>query len=557
MFTENVKSKSDADLRITFLGGLNEIGKNMTVFETKKDIIIVDMGLQFPTDDMHGIDFVIPDTAYLMKKKSKIRGLIFTHGHLDHIGAIGYLYEDLNIPVAYGTDLTLALAKARLKELRIKEKNVNLQLINKNSKLKLGDFFIEFFHVNHSIPGGLGLSIETKDKKIIHTGDFKFDMNPHDGKPADFSRIALLANTKKTKILLSDSTNSKKKGYTISEKKVSENLMEFIEKADGRIIIASFSSLIGRIQKIAEAAIKYNKTIFVTGRSMIQNIKIAKQLGLLKAPNTQFLELNKNINNIKDDKIIVLTTGSQGEELSALTRMAGGEHQILKIKFGDNVLMSSSPIIGNERAIVSVINKLCKSGAKVFTNDNMDIHASGHGSREDLKLMISLVRPDFFIPIHGEYYHRKIHSEIADSLGMANKNVFLLENGMWIDFLESKCLGYKKSEKKYENIMIDGVSVGNEDVEALRDREMMGDSGVVLIIYKPKTIPIILSRGFVLVKDKKRFMDDIRDIAKKSFDESDNIKKEFQRKFFIRKKVSRFILKKMNKEPLVMPVFLK
>ena len=557
------RSFSDPDLKIVFLGGLEEVGKNMTIFETKKDIVIVDAGLQFPEVDMYGVDYVIPDTKYLEKRKNKIRALILTHGHLDHIGGIPHICEKMNIPMIIGTPLTIELTKKNIED-KSRIKNINTKKITPSDELKIGDFFIRFFHVNHSIPEGVGVVIETKDHRIIHTGDFKFDLSPHDEKPADFARIVNLASSKKTKILLSDSTNSLKPGHAVSEKNIGETLAEFIEKTPGRIIIASFSSLIGRIQKIVEAAHRYGRTVFVSGYSMEKNIEVARKLGIIRAPKNQLLPLSKRAESMKPENVLIITTGSQGEDLSALARMSLNDHSIIKIGSKDSIVLSSSPIMGNERAIFAVVNNLCRLGAKVFTNQHMDVHTSGHGSREDLKLMISLVKPDFFVPVHGEFYMRKAHAEIAESLGIKKSNIFLLENG---SILEVKGFKVKSGKEKasHENILVDGKGVGDVGAGILRERKTMADSGVIILLFKvdgkskkPVGSPQAISRGFIFMTESEELIAEIKRRAKKTFEKAlETSSKTNEIKNYIQKDTVRFVRKKIGREPLIVPIMIK
>ena len=553
------------DLKIVFLGGLEEVGKNMTVFETRKDIIIVDAGLQFPEVDMYGVDYVIPDISYLEKKKDKIRALIITHGHLDHIGGIPHLCQKINIPLIFGTPLTIELARRQIEDKsRALAKHINLKKIKNTEELRVGDFQLRFFHVNHSIPEGVGVVIETKQNQVIHTGDFKFDLSPHDEKPADFSRIVNLTSGEKNKILLSDSTNSLRAGHTVSEKKIGETLAEFIEKTPGRIIIASFSSLIGRIQKIVEAAQKYGRTVFVSGYSMEKNIEIAKKLGIVKASKDQLLPLNKKAETLPPEKVLIITTGSQGEDLSALARMSLNDHSMIKINSQDSIVLSSSPIMGNERAIFSVVNNLCRLGAKVFTNQHMDVHTSGHGSREDLKLMISLTKPDFFIPIHGEFYMRKAHAEIAEGLGIKSNHILLPDNGSVVS-VQSGQVKLVKEKVPHENILVDGKGVGDVGTGILRERKIMADSGIIMIFFKVngKTkklvgTPQVLSKGFMFMRESEEIINEVKRKAKSSFESAvESSLKTNEIKNAIQKDITRLSRKKIRREPLITLVMSK
>ncbi|MEK9132173.1 MAG: ribonuclease J, partial [Patescibacteria group bacterium] len=386
-------------LRVIPLGGLDEVGKNMMIFEYDRDILIVDMGLQFPEEDMLGIDYVIPDVSYLMNKLDRIRGILITHGHLDHIGGIPYLLAKLNFPPIFTAKLTIGMIQKKLVEFGL-DKKARLHEIDPAKQLRLGSFAVDWFRVNHSIPDALGIILRTPAGTIVHTGDFKFDYTPAFQHPADYSKIAALAG-QNVIALFSDSTNALKPGYTISEKKIGETLDEVIKTVSGRVIIATFSSLVGRIQQVINSAARYGRKVYLSGRSMADTVSIAQHLGYIKYPPGLVQPINK-IGKTLDEHTLILTTGSQGEAVSALTRMALGDHQQITIKKGDTVVLSSSPIPGNERSIYTVINNIVRLGARVIFHQAMDIHTSGHAQREDLKLMINLIKPKNLVPIHGE-----------------------------------------------------------------------------------------------------------------------------------------------------------
>lgn len=549
-------------LRIIPLGGLEEVGKNMTIFEYEKDIIIIDMGLQFPEEDMLGIDYVVPDISYLEDKKDKIRGVIITHGHLDHVGGIPYLRPKLGDVQFFGTKLTMGLVKGRLKEFGL-DKDTKLSVIDPDDVLRLGVFGVSFFRVNHSIPDGVGVVVSTPVGIIVHTGDFKFDFTPADKTPADLSRIAALGS-KNVVALFSDSTNALKPGYTISEKQIGETLDEIIKNTEGRIIITSFASLIGRIQQVINSAILHKRKVFISGRSMEDNIRIALTLGYLKIPSGVVHPV-KTANQIGDKNALILTTGSQGEPVSALTRMAMGEHSQIKIKKGDTVVLSSSPIIGNERAIATVINNLCKLGAKVISSQIMDVHTSGHAQQEDLKLMINLVKPKYLVPIHGEYYMRMAHAEIGHTLGMKEENTVLINNGEILEVYNGRLS--KAAEKVEANyIMVEGPEGSGVGAQVLLERQIMAENGILIVLFRvhgrSKTLigtPDVIARGFIYMKESPEMLEKVTEIAKSAYEEivkKDKNAKRGDIKGFISSRLNRFVQNKIEKRPLILPVII-
>lgn len=561
----NPKEVFDDKVRVLPLGGQEEVGRNMSAFFYREDIVIIDCGLQFPEMDMFGVDYVIPDVSFLEDKTSRIRGILITHGHLDHIGALQHILPKLKFPPVYGTPLTIGLIKKRLEEFGLQNKVKLIEIKNPSTdKIKLGKYFnAEFFRVNHSIPDGVGICLNTPVGNIIHTGDFKFDFTPSDELNADFGKIAELG---KRGVLLAfaDSTNAEKPGYTISEKIVNQNLERTIEKAKGRIILATFSSLIGRIQHIVNAANRSGRKVFLSGRSMIANMEMAEKLGYLKAPQGLIRTLDKGvkINEMPANKIMILCTGSQGEELSALTRISLDEHPTIKIKDGDTVIFSSTPIIGNERSVVSVTNNLLRLGANVITNKHLDVHTSGHASQEDLKLMHSLLKPKYLVPVHGELHMRHAHKAVATSIGIAENNILLLDNGDVLELSPDKTVRKSKSKVRVNNIMIDGLGVGDIGASVLREREIMSENGVVMIVLrayeksgKLVSDPDVISRGFVYMKESSAIVADTKQVAKKAYEDLlASGKKDYKE---VRKEVSRavakFIRQRIDREPLILP----
>lgn len=550
-------------LRCIPLGGLDEVGKNMMVFEYENDIVIVDMGFQFPEEDMLGIDYVIPDVSYLMDKVDRIRGILITHGHLDHIGAIPYLLPKLGFPPIYSAKLSIALVKKRLEEFGLESK-ATLHVIDPAKSFQLGHFHVDWFRVNHSIPDGLGIVLRTPAGTIVHTGDFKFDYTPVFQQPADYAKIAALGS-QGVAALFSDSTNALKPGNTMSEKKIGETLEEIIKGAKGRIIIAAFSSLIGRIQQIINHAHYYDRKVFLSGRSMADTISIAQQLQFIKAPPGLLHPVTK-IGRTKDENVLILTTGAQGESMSALTRMALGDHSQILIKKDDTVVISASPIPGNERSIYTVINNLVRLGAKVIFNQVMDVHTSGHAQREDLKLMINLVKPRALVPVHGEIFMRQAHAEIGRELGMTENNTIVIENGDVLEIANGEAR--KTSERVTANyIMIDGKGVGDVGAQIIMDRQIMSENGVLAVLFtldtKTKKLirdPEVISRGFIYMKESQEIINETVVVSKKAYEEAMTKMPNGKRgeiKAYIRGSLDRFSHRKIERNPLVLPILIE
>ncbi|MBI2464379.1 ribonuclease J [Candidatus Peregrinibacteria bacterium] len=566
---QTLPPKGHGTFRIIPLGGLEEVGKNMMVLEyipaghkESSDIIIIDMGFQFPEEDMLGVDYVIPDTNYLQGKTHKIRGVFITHGHLDHIGGIPYLYNKLGGPEFYGTRLTMGLVRKRLEEFDL-DRTARLHTIDYDDVIQLGYFQVELFRVNHSIPDAAGVIVRTPAGTIAHTGDFKFDFTPPDSKPADFAKMARLGVQNVT-ALFSDSTNATKPGYTVSEKTVGITLSDMIKNIPGRIIIAVFSSSLGRIQQIIQAAIQYDRKVYLSGRSIVDNVGIAMELGYIKVPPGTVKDIRKaSPKMVGGDDAVILTTGSQGEALSALSRMAMKDHAQIILKKGDTVVFSSSPIIGNERAITTVINNLCQMGVKTISNAVMDVHASGHGCQEDLKLMMNLVRPKYMVPIHGELYMRTAHAQLAQSIGYGEKHTIIANNGTILEIVNHEL---RVLEEKVDTnyIMVDGLGVGNVGAQVLMERQIMAGNGVLVVIFnvdshskKLKSIPDVISRGFIYMKESQELIGAVTEEAKKAYQDiisRDARAKRGDVKNYIRSRLDRFVHKKIEKTPLILPV---
>ncbi len=556
---EQVQFKK-SNLKIIPLGGLLEIGKNITVFEYENDIILVDCGLAFPEDDMLGIDLVIPDLSYLEKNKDKIRGLVITHGHEDHIGSIPYLLKQMNVPI-YGTKLTIGLIEHKLEEHKLL-RSTKLKVVNPGQTITFGSMKVEFIRTTHSIPDACSLAIHTPVGTIVHTGDFKIDYTPIDGEMIDFGRLAELGN-KGVLALMSDSTNSERKGYTMSESTVGEVLDKLFINCTKRIVVATFSSNVHRVQQIVNSAVKYGRKIAVCGRSMVNMIETARKFGYIKVPDNVFIDIDM-IKSYPDEKLTIITTGSQGETMSALTRMASGEHKKVQITPNDLIIISANPIPGNENSVSKVIDDLMKIGAEVVYNALADIHVSGHACQEEQKLMISLVRPKYFIPVHGEYRQLIAHSETAKSVGIDPDNIFIMTNGRILELNEydAKLTGTVPVGK----IMVDGLGVGDVGNIVLRDRQRLSQDGLIIIVLtmnsKTGTVvagPDVLSRGFVYVRESENLMEDIKQLLRAEIlkFEKKHITDWTTIKTMLREELRDYIFKKTKRDPMILPIIME
>lgn len=546
--------------KIIPLGGINEIGKNITAIEFKNDIVVIDCGLKFPDEDMFGIDIVIPDVSYLIKNAHKVRGIFLTHGHEDHIGAIPYVLKQLNIPV-YGTKLTLGILEAKLKEHGLLS-STELITVKPRDVIKLNSVSVEFIKTNHSIADSVAIAVHTPLGVILHTGDFKVEYTPIDGEKMDFARFAELGR-KGVLALLSDSTNVEKPGYTLSEKTVGENLTRIFGKAKGRIIIATFASNIHRIQQIIESAELYGRKVAVSGRSMENIVQVAMELGYLRMEKNTLISID-NINKFPNEKIVVITTGSQGEPMSALARMAASEHKKLVIVQGDTVVISATPIPGNEKLVSKVINQLCKKGAEVIHKSSEGVHVSGHACQEELKLMQCLVNPKFFVPIHGEYRHLKKHIELSHSLGMEKENTLIIENG---DIVEVTRDSIKKNGTVTSGqVFVDGLGVGDVGNIVLRDRRHLSQDGIVVIVVTIDKAsgyvasgPDIISRGFVYVRESEDLMGEAKNVVKYALEkcEDNNTKDWATIKSTIRDELKGYLYEKTKRRPMILPIIME
>ena len=503
------------NLKIIPLGGIEEIGKNITVFEYGDDIIVVDCGIEFPTDDMLGIDMVIPDVTYLVKNKDKIRGMVITHGHEDHIGSIPYVLKQVNMPI-YATRLTIELIKNKLEEHNLL-RSTKLHEVKQGQTVKLGKFSVEFISSCHSIPDAVMLAIHTPVGTVLHTGDFKIDYTPIDGKKMDLGRIAELGN-KGILALMSDSTNAERKGFTMSESSVGEVIDKLFINCTKRIVVATFASNVHRVQQIVDCAVKYKRKIAVCGRSMQNMIEAAMKIGYIKVEKDVFIDIDM-IKNYTDEQLVIITTGSQGETMSALTRMAAGNHKKVTITPNDLVIISANPIPGNEKSVSKVIDDLMKIGADVVYSSLADVHVSGHACQEEQKLILSLARPKYFIPVHGEYRQLLAHAETAKKLGMPSQNIFITTNGRTLEMneQEAKFTTLVPSGK----VLVDGLGVGDVGNIVLRDRQHLSQDGLIVIVLTMDSStgeivsgPDVISRGFVYVRESENLMEDVKNVIK-------------------------------------------
>lgn len=552
--------KSKSKLQIIPLGGLGEIGKNMTVIRYADDIIIVDAGLMFPEDDMLGVDLVLPDMSYILENAENVRAILLTHGHEDHIGGLPYLLKHLTSVPVYGTALTLGILQGRLKENNVSDASLNE--IKAGDKIKVGVFKVEFVRVNHSIADAVALAINTPYGMVVHTGDFKFDQTPVDGKVTQFHKFAELGDSG-VLALLADSTNAERPGYTASEKIVGKTLDEIFRNAKNRIVVASFSSNVHRIQQVIESAVNYKKKVAVIGRSMLNVVSIALELGYLNIPEGVLIDIDE-INNYPTDKIVVITTGSQGEPMSALTRMAMSDHKKVSIVKGDTVVISATPIPGNEKLVARTVDYLFKLGADVIYEKSEGIHVSGHASQEELKMMHNLVRPKFFIPVHGEYRHLMKHAKLAVEVGTAKDNVFVMENGDVLELTDKK--GAITSKVTAGHVLVDGLGVGDVGNIVLRDRRQLSQDGILIVVVTIDKAsctvvagPDIVSRGFVYVREAEGLMDEAKDKVQAALARctQNGISEWASIKFSIRDVLGRFLYEKTRRRPMILPIIME
>ena len=552
--------KNTNKVKVMALGGLNEIGKNMTVIEYKDEIVVIDAGLSFPEDEMLGVDIVIPDITYLLKNKDKVKGIFITHGHEDHIGALPYILKKIEVPV-YGTRFSIGLIEAKLKEHKIN--NAKLNVVIPKQTVALKNISVEFIKNNHSIPGSCSLVVHTEQGAIFHTGDFKIDLTPIDGDVMDIHRICELGSSG-VLLMLADSTNVGKPGFTMSERTVGAGLDDLFIKANGsRIIVATFASNVHRLQQIINMAVKFNRKVAISGRSMINVIGVARELGYLDMEDETLIDLN-DISKYDDNELVIITTGTQGEPMSALARMSSSEHKKVEIKKGDLVIISAHPIPGNEKLISKVINLLFERGARVVYSDLADIHVSGHAAQEDLKLINRMVKPKFFMPVHGEFRMLKRHAELACELGMPEQNVFVMQTGqvLELDRNSAKVTNTVPSG----NVLVDGLGVGDVGNIVLRDRKHLSEDGLMIVVVtiskddgKVLAGPDIISRGFVYVRESEDLMDGAKNLIKDVLVECEenNIKEWAYLKNNIKENLKEYLYQKTKRNPMILPIIME
>jgi ribonuclease J len=553
---------SRGKLTVFALGGLDEIGKNMYVVRYGDDIVVIDAGLMFPEEEMLGIDVVIPDITYLIENREKVRGILLTHGHEDHIGALPYILRHLNVPV-YGTKLTLGLVEHKLREAHLLNETKRI-LIHSRSEVRLGSIKATFFKTNHSIPDSVGICLETPEGLVVHTGDFKFDLTPVNGQAADMHKMAEIGK-RGVLCLMSDSTNAERPGFTGSERVVGEALEEVFRKAKQRIIVATFASNIHRIQQVMDAAHKHGRKLAVVGRSMVNVVNIGMELGYLRVPDGLLIDPDE-INKLPAHKVAVMSTGSQGEPMSALTRMAHSSHRKVEVLPGDTVVIAATPIPGNEKLVARTVDQLFRIGADVVysTTSQHGVHVSGHGSQEDLKLMLNLIRPKYFIPIHGEYRMLRAHAQLAESVGIRPENIFICDNGDTVEFSDGKARYGPKIATG--NVLIDGLGVGDVGNIVLRDRKLLSQDGILVVVVTLSknngTIlsgPDIISRGFVYVRESEQLLDEANRIVTQTMEKCmrNRVSEWASLKTNIRDALSRFLYDRTRRRPMILPIIME
>ncbi|SHH06010.1 ribonuclease J [Thermosyntropha lipolytica DSM 11003] len=552
-------SEHEARLHIIPLGGLGEIGKNMLAIRYQNTIVVIDAGLMFPEEELLGIDVVIPDISYLVENREKVKAIILTHGHEDHVGALPYVLKEINVPV-YGSRLTLGMIEGKLKEHQLND--VKLHVVNPRDKVQIDDIILEFFRVSHSIPDSLGVALHTPLGIVLHTGDIKLDQTPVDGQVVDFRKLAELGE-KGVLVMLGDSTNADKTGFTMSEKVVGNTFDELFGKCEGRIIVTTFASNVHRIQQVISTAAKYGRKVSVIGRSMVNNVEIAQRLGYMDIPEGIMIEM-EDIDKYPPQEIVIVTTGSQGEPMSALTRMATADHRWVGIRPGDTVIISATPIPGNEKLVAKTVDLLFRQGAEVIYEREMGVHVSGHAAQEELKILLNLIRPRYFIPVHGEYRHLMKHAKLAESLGIPRHRIFVAENGSIIEVGRKKaCIAGKVPAGR---ILVDGLGVGDVGNIVLRDRKQLSQDGIMIVVVtinrdqgQVVAGPDIVTRGFVYVRESEELIEDAKARVKEALDfcEKRNITEWAVIKAQIRDKLSKHLFDKTGRRPMILPIIME
>lgn len=556
-------AKSNHSVLIFALGGVGEIGKNMYVVQCDDEIVVIDAGLKFPEEEMLGIDMVIPDITYLEENRDKVRGIIVTHGHEDHIGGLSYVLKRLKVPV-YATKLTLGLIEAKLKEAGILNDTKRI-LINSDSEVDFGNMKATFFRVNHSIPDSVGVCLETPEGYVVHTGDFKFDQTPVNNQQADLAKMAMIGD-RGVLCLLSDSTNAERPGFTGSERSVGVAIKDVFSKAEGRIIVSTFASNVHRIQQVVDAATEYRRKIAVVGRSMQNVIHISKDLGYLNVPEGLFIDTDE-VNKLPAEQVVILSTGSQGEPMSALTRMARSAHRKIDILPGDTVVIAATPIPGNEKYVARTIDQLSRIGAEVIYGGhgpNGAVHVSGHGSQEELRLMLNLMKPKYFIPIHGEFRMLRMHAMLAEQVGVPSENIFLLDNGDTVEISGGKARFGPKVNAG--NVLIDGLGVGDVGNIVLRDRKLLSQDGILVVVVtlskQNGTIlsgPDIISRVFVYVRESEELLDEANRIVTQTLVKcmEENVNEWSSLKNNVKEALGRFLYDQTRRRPMILPIIME
>ncbi|NMA63707.1 MAG: ribonuclease J [Syntrophomonadaceae bacterium] len=546
-------------IQVIPLGGLGEIGKNMMVIRYRDTMVVIDAGLMFPEEELLGIDIVIPDITYLLENRDKVKAILLTHGHEDHVGALPYVLREINIPV-YGTRLTLGIVEAKLREHGLN--GIKLNVVKPRSKIRFGPLGVEFIRVSHSIPDTLAIAVHSPAGTILHTGDFKLDQTPVDGEVVDFRKFAELGE-KGVLLMMADSTNAERLGYTKSERLVGNTFDDLFGRCDGRIIVTTFASNVHRIQQAINTAYKYNRRVAVVGRSMVNNLSIAGELGYISIPEGTLIDVDA-IGRYPDNQVVVVTTGSQGEPMSALTRMASGEHRSVSIRPGDTVIISASPVPGNEKLVARTIDLLFKQGAEVIYERDTGVHVSGHASQEELKIMLNLVRPRYFLPIHGEYRHLKKHARIAENLGIPRSRIFVVENGQIIELGRKKAIIAGKVNSG--RVLVDGLGVGDVGNIVLRDRKQLSSGGIIIVVVtinketgKVIAGPDIVSRGFVYVRESEQLIEDARERVKDALQvcEEKGTTEWATIKSHVRDALSKYLYARTNRRPMILPIIME
>lgn len=547
-------------LRIIPLGGMGEIGKNITAIEYNDDIIVIDCGLAFPDEEMYGVDLIIPDISYLINNKDKVKGLVLTHGHEDHIGAIPYILKQLQMPI-YGIKLTIGLVKTKLEEHKLLNET-KTESVEMGDIIELGCFKVEFIRATHSIADSCSLAVYTPLGTILHTGDFKIDYTPIDGKLMDLQRISTIGR-EGVLLLMADSTNVERTGHSLSESTIGQTLKRIFSTAKGRVIVATFASNIHRMQQVVDASMIYGRKIVFNGRSMENVSKVARELGYLHVPDTDIIDVD-DISSYPNEKVTILTTGSQGEPMASLARIAFSNHRKIAIEPNDTFIISASPIPGNDKLISKVINQLFKRGANVIYEDLEDVHVSGHAYQEELKLIHTLVKPKYFLPVHGEFRHLKHHADLAEKLGTPKENIFTLDTGEILEISKDECK--KEGKVKAGSIFVDGLGIGDVGNIVLRDRRHLAQDGMltIVVVIERNTLsilsgPDIITRGFVYVKESEELINEVKDIASEELDKclEKGIVEWYLLKSSVKKAVENYIYEKTKRKPTIIPIIME